>query len=322
MLTKRDKQYVEAELAKIGKYLQQEAGPGMDKFSEITPHIFISNWSSGCNPQYLRDKSIELVICVSKHKKTREELKLYNVLRIHQVQIPIEDTPRDNINVHFEKFYDMMLSSIMEEKTILVHCQTGASSSVALVLYYLLKRYYVTNFGKKEALDRELISMRSFKLKSLIEYMKERRTCIDPNMGFIMQLLTAELLLKKKFTAIFEAKIAEDEKEKLLEEEEDADERVAKRNIAKKKPILKKSVARKSATKKKTVRFEESESSIELSSDNDSSETSFDRNRAKSRARKPRVESESSEESFDRNKSRNPTRKKVESESELSDVSD
>jgi len=332
MLTKRDKQYIEAELAKIGKYLQQEAGPGMDKFSEITPHVFISNWNSGCNPQYLRDKSVELVVCVSKHKKSREELKLYNVLRIQQVQIPVEDTPRDNINAHFEKFYEMMLASIMEEKNILVHCQTGASSSVALVLYFLLKRYYVTNFGKKESLDRELVSMKSFKLKMLIEYMKERRTCIDPNLGFVMQLLTAELLLKKKFLAIFEAKLAEDEKDRLLEEEEDADERVARRTATKKKPAAtkKSSIVKKGDTVKKNVKknvkfADDSDelSSIELSDSysGDSSDNSFERSRAKSRAKKAPAKklvqseepTEESEDSVDRGRAKKtPIKKKVE----------
>ena len=73
LLTKRDQQHVESEVKKIAKFLQQEAGPGMDKFSEITSHLYISNWSSACNPNYLKDKDIELVVCTSKDNKSKND---------------------------------------------------------------------------------------------------------------------------------------------------------------------------------------------------------------------------------------------------------
>lgn len=290
MLTKRDKKYIEDEVEKISKYLVESGGPGLGKFSEITPHIFISNWASSCQGTYLRDKSIEFVICVSKDKKNRDEMKLYDAMRIHQIYIPLDDNMRENINIYFERFYDTMYAAILEEKNILVHCQTGASASVALVLYYLLKRYYVTNFGKRELLDRELTSLRNFKLKSIIEYMKERRTCVDPNLGFVAQLLTAEVFLKKQLAAIFDARIEDAERREL----EDA-KAFGNRRVANKKPVDK---------VKKTVKFkepvEESEESDEPSeeksdepsdekSEQSSDETSFEQNRRisaeKSRAR-------------------------------------
>lgn len=286
MLTKRDKKYIEDEVEKIGKYLVDTTGPGMSKFSEITPHIFISNWASSCLGTYLKDKSIEFVICVSKDKKNRDEMKLYDAMRIHQIYIPLDDDMRENINVYFERFYETMYAAILEEKNVLVHCQTGASVSVALVLYYLLKRYYVTNFGKRELLDRELTSLRNFKLKPIIEYMKERRTCVDPNLGFVAQLLTAEVFLKKQLAAIFDARIEDAERREL----EDAKE-FGNRRVANKKSVDK---------VKKTVKFKEplvesseesDEPSMEKSeeSEQSSDETSFEQNRRisaeKSRAR-------------------------------------
>jgi hypothetical protein len=235
MLTKRDQQYIESEVQRIGKYLQQEAGPGMGKFSEITEHVYISNWAGACNPDYLKDKDIELVICASKDRKTKEELSLYNTMRIQQTYIPISDNQNDNITRFFEHFYELLYDSILEEKHILVHCETGASSSVAMVLYYLLKRYYLTNFGKKAALDQELMSARSFKLKEILTYIKGRRTCVDPNLGFITQLLTAEMFLKKQMTAIYESKLAEEKKKELQREKKDANERVKSREKKEKK---------------------------------------------------------------------------------------
>lgn len=223
MLTKKDKKHIEDELAKIDKYLKQEVGPGMSKFSEITPHIYITNWAGACNHTYLKDKIIELVVCISKEKKTKDELKVYNRLHIQHVSIPIADDPRENISVHLDKFYEMMHSSIMEEKNIVVHCETGSSSSATLVLYYILRRYYATNFGKRDKLDRDLIS-KQFKLKSLIEYMKERRPCIEPNLGFVAQLLTAELILKKKYTIIYETRLEKQRQEQEREDDEHAEE--------------------------------------------------------------------------------------------------
>lgn len=229
MLTKRDKKHIEDELAKIDKYLKQDVGPGMSNFSEITSHIYITNWAGACNHTYLKDKIIELVICVSKEKKTRDELKVYNRLRIQHVSIPIADDPRENIGIHLDRFYEMMHSSIMEEKNILVHCETGSSASASLVLYYLLRRYYATNFGKRANINQNLIS-KQFKLKQLINYMKDRRPCVDPNLGFIAQLLTAELILKKKYTTIYEAQLEEQRKEQEREDDESAEEQRKQRS--------------------------------------------------------------------------------------------
>jgi len=292
MLTKRDKKYIEDEVEKISKYLVESGGPGLSKFSEITPHIFISNWASACQGTYLRDKSIEFVICVSKDKKNRDEMKLYDAMRIHQIYIPLEDNMRENINIYFERFYDTMYSAILEEKNILVHCQTGASASVALVLYYLLKRYYVTNFGKRELLDRELTSLRNFKLKSIIEYMKERRTCVDPNLGFIAQLLTAEVFLKKQLAAIFDARIEEAERRELEDAKAFGNRRVANKNPSVKKTVKFKEPVEESDESDEPSE-EKSEKSEEPSEEKSSDETSFEQNRRisaeKSRARRAQI---------------------------------
>lgn len=230
MLTKKDKKHIEDELAKIDKYLKQEVGPGMSNFSEITPHIYITNWAGASNHTYLKDKIIELVICVSKEKKSKNELKVYNRLHIQHVSIPIADDPRESLNIHLDRFYEMMHSSVMEEKNILVHCETGSSASATLVLYYLLRRYYATNFGKKDKTDRDLIS-KQFKLKPLMEYMKDRRPCVEPNLGFVAQLLTAELILKKKYTALYEARVEEERQEREREDDESAEEQRRKSSL-------------------------------------------------------------------------------------------
>jgi hypothetical protein len=266
MLTKKDKQYIEDELAKINKYLKQEVGPGMSNFSEITPHIYITNWVGACNHTYLKDKIIELVICVSKEKKTKEALKIYDRLHIQHVAIPIVDDPRESLNIHLDKFYDMMHSSVMEEKNILVHCETGSSASVALVLYYLLRRYYATNFGKKDKMDRDLIS-KQFKLKQLMEYVKDRRPCIEPNLGFVAQLLTVELILKKKYSVLYEARIEEQRKEQEREDDESAEEQ---------RQVISKT---RNTKQQKKVRFK-----ITKESESDSESFSDARNRSRNRS--------------------------------------
>lgn len=269
MLTKKDKKHIEDELAKIDKYLKQEVGPGMSNFSEITPHIYITNWAGACNHTYLKDKIIELVICVSKEKKSKSEMKVYNRLHIQHVSIPIADDPRESLNIHFDRFYDMMHSSIMEEKNILVHCETGSSTSAALVLYYLLRRYYATNFGRKDKIDRDLIS-KQFKLKPLMEYIKERRPCIEPNLGFVAQLLTVELILKKRYTALYEARLEEERQEQEREDDESAEEQrqVVSQTRNRKSAIrsISKAPSKQNAIVKK-VHFKDEESSESISED-------------------------------------------------------
>lgn len=278
MLTKKDKKHIEDELAKIDKYLKQEVGPGMSNFSEITPHIYLTNWAGACNHTYLKDKIIELVICVSKEKKSKSELKVYNRLHIQHVSIPVADDPRESLNIHFDRFYEMLHSSVMEEKNILVHCETGSSASATLVLYYLLRRYYATNFGKRDKTDRDLIS-KQFKLKPLMEYIKDRRPCIEPNLGFVAQLLTAELILKKKYTGIYEARLEEQRLEQEREDDESAEE---KKQVASKTRTRKTVVSAlkkpNKPTQSKKVRFKDE------SSEESSESFSDARNRSRSRS--------------------------------------
>lgn len=236
MLTKHDQELIEEETSNIGYYLRREAGPGMNKFSEITPHIFISDWDGAANGDNLRDNDIELIICVSKERKSKTTTNLYESLRINQIVIPIADNPQENLSMHFENFYEIVHNALLEERTILVHCQYGTSVSAALVLFYLLKRYYITNFGKKETRDMELIGP-VFKLQNIIEFVKERRPCVEPNPGFIAQILTAEMFLKKKLTAIYQAREQAARKARRHRDIEEAEKRETRRKAKTKKKV-------------------------------------------------------------------------------------
>jgi len=252
----------------------------MNKFSCITPHLFISNWRGSYNADELRDNEIELIVCLSKEKKDKRALKMYDSMRIHQIVIPLEDAPRENISAHFEQFYNMIHGAILEERNILVHCQTGTSTSAALVLFYLLKRYYITNFGKKEYLDQELIHPNMFKLMKIIEFVKGRRPCIEPNPGFISQILSAEMFLKKKLSAVYKAREAAAVAERRRLDSEEAKRREHNRIVKNSTKVRKTKQAIKNGGKKepkKSVQFREPldnyEESSALVDDNDSDST-------------------------------------------------
>ena len=136
MLTKRDQAYIEEETRDVCDYLRREAGPGMNKFSQITRHLFICNWDSSTNSEHLRDNDIELVVCISKEQKSAKALKKYNAMRIHQVHIPLEDDPRENISVHFERFCEMIhnFCARLWQRNMCSRCELDCTNTCLILL--------------------------------------------------------------------------------------------------------------------------------------------------------------------------------------------
>lgn len=71
---------------------------------------------------------------------------------------------------------DLLDRSLKEGKKILVHCRAGMSRSATVVLYYLITKYLDRTTKEEDVLKA-------------IQIVKNIRTCIYPNLGFIKLLL-------------------------------------------------------------------------------------------------------------------------------------
>jgi len=91
----------------------------------------------------------------------------------------LNDTPNQNIIIHFEELFNIIEKILIQNKKILIHCEAGISRSSTIVIAYLMKT-------KKMGYEKSL------------EFVREKRPIVDPNLGFIVQLMDYEKKIFKK----------------------------------------------------------------------------------------------------------------------------
>jgi len=84
------------------------------------------------------------------------------------------DVEDQSIVEHFDKCFEFIERAKTQNKRILVHCIIGKSRSASVVIGYLMKSQKMT-------------------LKESYEYVKNKRNMIQPNEGFMKQLLMYEV---------------------------------------------------------------------------------------------------------------------------------
>lgn len=215
MLSKKEEKHIESEVQQIMTYLRRESGgPGLNQFSELTKHIFMSSWVGASNREALKDYKIDRIICLSGEMKPRSLMDTYEVNGINHKALPVSDNINEDISRYFELVYNEIHSAVTNDENILIHCHAGNSLSASFVLYYYLKRYYVTNFGKNTKEDFNLVDPRNFVLLDILKFVKEYRPCVEPNAEFVNQLLIAEMFIKKRLKQFLDKQLETENKYK------------------------------------------------------------------------------------------------------------
>jgi len=84
-----------------------------------------------------------------------------------------------NISQHFEECFSFLDQAKINKQKVLCFCMAGVSRSVTITTAYLMREYKLTVY---EAL----------------KFVQQKRPCIAPNRGFILQLLMFEETLKSQ----------------------------------------------------------------------------------------------------------------------------
>jgi len=92
--------------------------------------------------------------------------------RHHLIQI--NDSINSRLDVAFEKLADIIEQAGSEP--ILIHCHAGISRSATIVIAYLMRK------TKQN-------------LSAVTQFVKQKRPCIEPNVGFWTQLIEYQGLL-------------------------------------------------------------------------------------------------------------------------------
>jgi predicted protein tyrosine phosphatase len=136
--------------------------------SKITDDLYLTDYNNARDYESLKNLGVKQILIIG------EELPRHGEMYFKVLHIKIKDIPSENIKKHFNAAFQF----IKNNKTV-VHCAAGISRSATLVASYLMRK---EGLGVKEALKK----------------VKQARRCINPNPGFVQQLIDFEQELKRQ----------------------------------------------------------------------------------------------------------------------------
>lgn len=115
--------------------------------NEIINNLWIGNYKSAFDIDFIKDNNICLIINLSK------TIEFNSLKNIYKYRIPINDNLSEESNQgminHFDKSYYLIDKYLKKNKGVLIHCRAGVQRSATLTALYLMKRY---NIKSKEAM--------------------------------------------------------------------------------------------------------------------------------------------------------------------------
>ncbi|KAF7692349.1 dual specificity phosphatase 28 [Silurus meridionalis] len=142
----------------------------MLQLCKITDSLFISNARSACNNELLQKESVTLCINVSRQQPSPPA-------PVSTLRVAVYDDPNEDLQAHFDRCADAILSVEAGGGRTLVYCKNGRSRSATVCMAYLMKH-------------------RSLSLTEAYEMVKSARSVVEPNPGFWAQLERYEQELK------------------------------------------------------------------------------------------------------------------------------
>jgi len=151
--------------------------PYRDLCSEILPNLFLSDYVAASQLELLTKNGITHVISLGGFAD-------HNLYSVHEeadyMHVFIDDSFGEPISEHFDECIEFIKHGMVEGK-VLVHCHAGISRSATIVIAYLM--YVNVQDGKPP----NYLGTHNF--------VKSKRECINPNFGFVAQLMEYDAAL-------------------------------------------------------------------------------------------------------------------------------
>lgn len=157
--------------AKIKSSLQKYIDDTFEA-SQIIDNLWIGSISSSCNREMLHEYKIETLISAFLGSTANFPFD-FNYERAK-----LRDIENENIIEDIYRLLPIIHNDLLNGNGVMCFCMFGKSRSVSIVTAYLIK---YKNMTTEEAL----------------EFIKKKRTQIDPNLGYIRQLKQFEEEIKK-----------------------------------------------------------------------------------------------------------------------------
>lgn len=138
---------------------------------EILPGLYLGSWVGAVNKHLLRHLGVTHILTVA------SQLTPAFVDRFTYKHVEIDDLHTENVMEHFESCIEFIDQARQAQSNVLVHCRAGVSRSASVVIAYVMQ---AEKMGWEAALN----------------YVRERRPVVCPNVGFRTQLQTWEQRLR------------------------------------------------------------------------------------------------------------------------------
>ena len=171
--------------------------------SLILPYLYLGSQDVANDPAIIETYKITDVLCLVPPNMSKNERSIYLVEQDGKVTSGLEqtnagtvetptrivylpqlDTPEHNITESFSHSHQFIRGVRNAGRVLLVHCNAGVSRAPTIVIAYLMAEYCMT-------------------FEDAFQLVKDKRSFIRPNVGFIEQLKSYESALRlKKYTNI------------------------------------------------------------------------------------------------------------------------
>lgn len=145
----------------------------LDNIVDYKGKLYLGDKTNGY--QTLIDNDITIVISlgfsISPYAQY-DDIKTYHL----SIADSSDDETVDILNYYLPKFADIIDAALFHNQNILVHCHAGISRSATLVIYYVLLKLV------------ELPIKQTNYLYKAVKHVKDQRSCVCPNSGFVRLL--------------------------------------------------------------------------------------------------------------------------------------
>ena len=139
-----------------------------NNFDWILDDLALGNIVAGSNLTSLHKQGITAIVAIV--PSLPHKAKYYSNNGFSLFHIPLYDAPREDISQWFDHVSDFLMAHRFMGRKVLVHCHAGVSRSATLVASFLM-------------------NLKDWNHHRALKYIRSKRGCINPNPGFVKQLL-------------------------------------------------------------------------------------------------------------------------------------
>lgn len=186
--------------AALYQYMADNVAPGSQQLSCMSPHIYVGTFDHAENTDLLKATGITAVLTLAEADLDKKVVSVYRKRKMQHLYIAMTDDAKESIQHKLQDAYKFIHDVVLSMGKVLVHCKDGTSRSVAVVMYYYLARLYATNYHKSKKIMMRLLDPSNSILMEVAQFIKGRRPCALPNIGYAYQLVMMEYAMKSYYS--------------------------------------------------------------------------------------------------------------------------